>query len=232
VRRYGFHGTSHAFVAKHVARELGRPLAELNLITLHLGNGASATAIAGGESIDTSMGLTPLEGLVMGTRAGDIDPGLILHLARHAKMSIDGIDRSLHTEAGLVGLCGVGDMRDALAREAAGDQKARLALEVYTYRIRKYIGAYTAALARVDAIVFTAGVGENSPEIRERICEGLRSLGVELDEARNRASGESSRPVHREGAAVQVWVVPTNEELEIAEQALQCVRGDGSPQSR
>jgi acetate kinase len=123
-------------------------------------------------------------------------------------------------------------MRDALAREAAGDQKARLALEVYTYRIRKYIGAYTAALARVDAIVFTAGVGENSPEIRERICEGLRSLGVELDEDRNRASGKISRPIHREGAAVQVWVVPTNEELEIAEQALQCVRGDDSPQSR
>ncbi len=224
VRRYGFHGTSHAYVAKQVARELGRPLDELNLIVLHLGNGASATAIANGKSVDTSMGLTPLEGLVMGTRGGDLDPGVIVHLVRHAGMSIDQIDASLNHDSGLSGLCGIGDVRDVLQREAAGDERARLALDVYTYRMRKYIGAYMAALGQVDAIVFTAGVGEKSPDIRERACKGLEALGVELDEARNRADATGARPIHRRGARIAVWVVPTNEELEIAEQTLRCVR--------
>jgi acetate kinase len=227
VRRYGFHGTSHAYVAKQAARELGRPLDELNLIVLHLGNGASVTAIANGKSVDTSMGLTPLEGLVMGTRGGDIDPGVIVHLARHAGMNIDGIDASLNEECGLFGLCGVGDMRDVLRREAAGDAPARLALDVYAYRLRKYIGAYMAALGHVDAIVFTAGVGENSPDIRERACEGLKALGVELDEARNRARATGARPIHRQGAPLAVWIVPTNEELEIAEQTLRCIQSAG-----
>ena len=225
VRRYGFHGTSHAYVAKQTARQLGRPLETLNLIVLHLGNGASAAAVAGGKSVDTSMGLTPLEGLVMGTRGGDIDPGVILYMARLAGETIDDIYQSLNAGSGLLGLCGVGDMRDALQREAAGDEMARLALDVYTYRIRKYVGAYTAVLGRVDAIVFTAGVGENSPEIRERVCEGLQGLGVELDTSRNRAPSQGARPIHRERAAVGVWVVPTNEELEIAERALERVRG-------
>lgn len=221
VRRYGFHGTSHAYVAKQAARELGRPLEELNLIILHLGNGASVTAIANGKSVDTSMGLTPLEGLVMGTRSGDIDPGVIVHLARQAGMSIVEIDAGLNGASGLSGLCGVGDVRDVLQREAAGDARAGLALDVYTYRMRKYIGAYMAALGHVDGIVFTAGVGENSADIRERACEGLEGLGVQLDEARNRASTTGVRPIHREGAALAVLVVPTNEELEIAEQTLQ-----------
>ena len=225
VRRYGFHGTSHAYVAKQAARELGRPLEELNLIVLHLGNGASVTAIANGKSVDTSMGLTPLEGLVMGTRSGDIDPGVIVHLARQAGMSIEEIDAGLNGASGLSGLCGVGDVRDVLQREAAGDARARLALDVYTYRIRKYIGAYMAALGHVDGIVFTAGVGENSADIRERACEGLEGLGVQLDEARNRASATGVRPIHREGSALSVLVVPTNEELEIADQTLQCIRG-------
>jgi acetate kinase len=224
VRRYGFHGTSHAYVAKRLAHELDRPLEELNLVVLHLGNGASATAIASGKSVDTSMGLTPLEGLVMGTRAGDIDPGIIVHLVRHADTTVDDIDTSLNEASGLLGLCGVGDMRDALQREAGGDARARLALDVYTYRIRKYIGAYVAALGRVDAIVFTAGVGENSPEIRKRACQGLEALGIQLDEGRNRAPGKGARPVHRDGAPIAVWVVPTNEELEIAEQTLQRVQ--------
>lgn len=218
VRRYGFHGTSHAYVAKQIARELGRPLEELNLIVLHLGNGASVTAIANGKSLDTSMGLTPLEGLVMGTRGGDIDPGVLLHMAGHAGMGFDEIASSLNHESGLIGLCGAGDMRDILGREAAGDETARLALDVYVYRIRKYIGAYAAALGRVDAIVFTAGVGENSPDIRERACANLDAMGVRLDAARNQAPASGARPIHAEGATVAVWVVPTNEELEIAEQ--------------
>ena len=224
VRRYGFHGTSHAYVAKQAALHLGRPLGELNLIVLHLGNGASATAIANGKSVDTSMGLTPLEGLVMGTRAGDLDPGALIYLARQRGMTVDEINADLNAESGLAGLCGVGDVRDVLDREAAGDARAKLALGVYVYRIRKYIGAYMAALGRVDAIVFTAGVGENSPDIRERACTGLERLGVQIDETRNRAGGKGARAIHRKGASLAVLVVPTNEELEIAEQTLHCVR--------
>jgi len=228
VRRYGFHGTSVAYVAKQAAREIGRPLGELNLIVLHLGNGASVTAVANGKSVDTSMGMTPLEGLVMGTRSGDIDPGVIVHMARQAGMSVEEIDADLNGESGLSGLCGVGDVRDVLEREAAGDARARLALDVYAYRMRKYIGAYMAALGHVDGIVFTAGVGENSADIRERACEGLQRLGVQLDETRNRASARGARPIHREGAPVAVLVVPTNEELEIAEQTLQCIQTSGA----
>ena len=224
VRRYGFHGTSLAYVAKQAAHELHRPLGELNLIVLHLGNGASVTAIANGKSIDTSMGMTPLEGLVMGTRSGDLDPGVIVHMACQAGMTVEDIGEILNGESGLSGLCGVGDVRDVLKREAAGDTRARLALDVYTYRMRKYIGAYMAALGHVDGIVFTAGVGENSADIRERACEGLEGLGIQLDEARNRASAKRVRPIHREGAPVAVLVVPTNEELEIAEQTLRCIR--------
>lgn len=224
VRRYGFHGTSCAYVAKQAAREFGRPLQQLNLIVLHLGNGASVTAIENGRSVDTSMGLTPLEGLVMGTRGGDIDPGVIVHLVRHAGMSVEEVDAALNGESGLFGLCGFGDMRDVLEREAAGDMRARLALDVYIYRLRKYIGAYIAALSHVDGIVFTAGVGENSAEIRERACKGLEGLGVQLDEARNRASAKGVRTIHGEGAPVAILVVPTHEELEIAEQTLQCIQ--------
>ena len=224
VRRYGFHGTSHAYVAKQAAQTLGRPLDTLNLIVLHLGNGASATAIANGKSVDTSMGLTPLEGLVMGTRGGDIDPGALIYLARQRGMSVDEINADLNAESGLEGLCGVSDLRDVLQREAAGDERARLALDVYTYRLRKYIGAYMAVLGHVDAIVFTAGVGENSPDIRQRACAGLERLGVELDEPRNRLKTSENRAIQREGAAVAVLVIPTNEELEIAEQTLHCIR--------
>jgi len=224
IRRYGFHGTSHAYVAKQAARQLGRPLPELNFIILHLGNGASAAAVKNGRSVDTSMGLTPLEGLVMGTRGGDIDPGALVYLARQCGMSVDEINAALNGESGLEGLCGVSDMRDVLKREAAGDERARLALDVYAYRLRKYIGAYMAALGRVDAIVFTAGVGENSPDIRERACEGLGALGVQLDEDRNRSNATGARAIHREGASIALLVVPTNEELEIAEQTLRCIR--------
>jgi len=210
VRRYGFHGTSHSYVAKQAAAFLERPLEELNLIVLHLGNGASITAIAGGRSIDTSMGLTPLDGLVMGTRSGNLDPAVIFHVARQSGMS---------------GLCGVTDMRDALAHEEAGDERAALAIDIYTYRIRKYIGAFMAALGPVDAMAFTAGVGENSAVIRERACAGLEALGVQVDPDRNRAPGAGARAIHSAKSRVQVLVVPTNEELEIAEQTLRCIEG-------
>lgn len=232
VRRYGFHGTSHAFVAKQAARELGRPLEGLNLIVLHLGNGASIAAIENGRSVDTSMGLTPLEGLVMGTRSGDLDPGVILHLGRGEGMRFEEIDAALNEESGLNGLCGVGDVRDVLRREAAGDPRAALALDVYTYRIRKYIGAYMAVLGRLDAIVFTAGVGENSAEIRSRACKGLERFGVELDEAANRAEANRPRAIHRQDADVAVLVIPAHEELEIAEQTMQCIRGHVAPPKR
>ena len=225
VRRYGFHGTSHAYVAREAAAFLGRPPEELNLIVLHLGNGASACAIAGGRSVDTSMGLTPLEGLVMGTRSGDLDPAVVTHIARETGASLDQVEASLNKESGLLGLCGLSDLRDVLERESAGDGRAQLALDVYVYRIRKYLGAYTAALGRVDGVVFTAGVGENSPEIRERVCDGLESLGIRIDRARNREPADGTRAIHSEEGAVPVLVVPTNEELEIADQTLECIRG-------
>jgi acetate kinase len=225
VRRYGFHGTSHAYVARETARFLDRPLEDLNLIVLHLGNGASAAAIAGGRSVDTSMGLTPLEGLVMGTRSGDLDPAVIFHVARQAGLTLDEIDAALSEHSGLAGICGVGDMRDVLARGEAGDERAALALDVYAYRIRKYVGAYTAVLGRVDALAFTAGVGENSPAIRARACDGLEALGIRIDPELNRKAPSGVRAIHAPDAAVRILVVPTNEELEIAEQTLRYIAG-------
>ncbi len=229
VRRYGFHGTSHAFVARRAARFLDRPLADLDLITLHLGNGASAAAIQGGRSIDTSMGLSPLEGLVMGTRSGDVDPAVIFHLVRQAGMSLDEVDTLLNKRSGLRGLCGDNDLRTIEARAADGDETAELALEVYAYRIRKYLGAYTAALGGLDAVVFTAGVGENAAGVRARIAEGLGVLGITIDPDRNLAARVSEAPdgvvaLHPDGATVAVLAVATDEEREIADQSLQAIR--------
>lgn len=229
VRRYGFHGTSHHYVARRAAQLLGRPLASLDLVTLHLGNGASATAIHHGRSVDTSMGMTPLEGLVMGTRCGDIDPGAVLHLVRDASMRVDDVDAALRLHGGLEGLCGDGDMREVLRRVAGGDAEAALALDVYCYRVKKYVGAYLAVLGRADALVFTAGVGENSPVVRARCCEGLAGLGIALDRARNEAGATGEREIQAEGSSVKVLVIPTDEELEIAHQAVACVRGGDAP---
>ncbi len=227
VRRYGFHGTSHAFVSRAAAAHLERPIEALNLITLHLGNGASACAVAGGRSVETSMGLTPLEGLVMGTRSGDLDPAIVAHVAGETGQPREAVEAALNRESGLAGLCGAGDLRDVLEQEAAGDNRARLAVAVYVHRIRKYVGAYTAVLGRVDAIVFTAGVGENAPAIRERVCAGLEILGIRLDPERNRAAAAAgARAIHAEGSPVALLVVPTDEELEIAEQTLRCVQAD------
>ena len=222
VRRYGFHGTSHAYVAHRAAEHLGRPLEDLALITLHLGNGASATAIDGGRSVDTSMGLSPLEGLVMGTRSGDIDPAVVFHLLREADMSPDAVETLLNRRSGLAGLCGDNDLREIERRVTEGDAAARLALDVYCYRIRKYIGAYTAALGRLDAVVFTAGVGENSATVRAQVCRGLDVLGIAVDPDRNTTADADDGVVaiHADDAPVAVLVAATDEEREIAEQTL------------
>ena len=229
IRRYGFHGTSHGYVARKAAEHLGRPLGELDLVTLHLGNGCSAAAVAGGRCVDTSMGLTPLGGLVMGTRSGDLDPGIVAHLHREGGLDLDAIDTLLNKESGLKALAGSNDLREVHRRADAGDADAAEALEVFCYRIRCTVGAYAAALGGMDAVVFTAGIGENDADVRARVCAGLSGLGVRLDEARNTVRSREARTVSAGGSAVAVLVIPTNEELEIAEQALAVVRRAGSP---
>jgi len=217
VRRYGFHGTSHAYVAKQAAVMLGKPLEEANLITLHLGNGASATAIQKGRSIDTSMGLTPLEGLMMGTRSGDIDPAIIPFLSYNSDMRIDDIDTMLNKESGLKGICGTNDMREVIEQAEKGDEMSTLALEMYTYRIKKYIGAYTVALSHVDAIIFTGGIGEHAAKVREMVCTGLEaSIGLEIDSEKNRLKSSGNRAIHKEDSRIRLFVIQTDEELEIA----------------
>jgi acetate kinase len=220
IRRYGFHGTSHSYVSRETARVLGRPVAETNVITLHLGNGSSATAVRGGRSVATSMGLSPLSGLVMGTRSGDIDPSVVFHLHRVAGMSLDEIEALLTRRSGLLGLTGDNDMRTVLERAAAGDPAAKLAFDVYCRRLREYVGAYLAVLGRVDAITFTAGVGENSPQVRHGALHGLEALGITLDEDRNARNETIISP---DGSPVTVCVVPTEEELEIAEEARRAI---------
>ena len=223
IRRYGFHGTSHKYVSEQAAEFLGRPLAELKTIVLHLGNGASAAAIDGGRSIDTSMGLTPLEGLVMGTRSGDLDPAIIFHLHRQAGLGFDELDSLLNRGSGLLGLTGSGDMRDVQTAAAGGDAEAEAALAVWRHRIRHYVGAYIAQLGGLDALVFTAGVGENNALLRRRALAGLEFLGIEIDNDRNELHSRAARVISPEGARVTVLVIPTNEELEIARQALSVV---------
>jgi acetate kinase len=223
VRRYGFHGTSHKFVSERAAAFLGRPLEELKIIVLHLGNGASITAIDGGKSVDTSMGLTPLQGLVMGTRSGDIDPAVLVHLHRRAGLSIDELDDLLNKKSGLLGLTGSGDMRDVQQAAADGDEAALAALAVWRHRIKHYVGAYTAQLGGVDAIVFTAGVGENNALLRRRSLAGLEFLGIRIDDDRNELGSRAERRISPDGAGVEVLVIPTNEELEIARQSLAAI---------
>ncbi len=218
IRRYGFHGTSHAYVSRAAAELLGRPVEETNTVVLHLGNGASASAVAGGVCVETSMGLTPLEGLVMGTRSGDVDPAVVLHLARAGGMDADGIDDLLNRRSGLVGLCGDNDMREIGRRIGEGDEAARLAFDVYVHRLRKYVGAYCAVLGRVDAVVFTAGVGENSPAVREAALRGLDAFGIEVDPLLNSVRAKAARLVSTPSSRTAVAVVPTDEELEIARQ--------------
>lgn len=223
VRRYGFHGTSHKYVSEEAARFLGRPHEELKQIVFHLGNGASVTAIDGGRSVQTSMGLTPLEGLVMGTRSGDVDPGVLFHLARTAGFTIDDLDALLNRRSGLAGLAGRSDMRDILAGVAQKDAAATLAFEVYIRRLRSYAGSYIALLGGVDVISFTAGVGENAVLVRQEALATLGFLSVRLDPARNEAPARGIRRISADDSRVDVLVVPTNEELEIARETLTLV---------
>lgn len=219
VRRYGFHGSSHAWASRRAAEVLARPLDSLRTVVLHLGAGASACAVGGGRSIDVSMGMTPLEGLVMATRSGDLDPGVVLFLQRSLGMGIDEVDRLLNRESGLAGLCGDADLREVLRRADEGDAAARLALDVYVYRIAKQVGAYAVALGGLDAVVFTAGVGERSPRIRREVCERLGLFGAVLDPAANEAPSNADRAIHAPTSRVALLVVAANEELQIAREA-------------
>jgi acetate kinase len=229
IRKYGFHGTSHAYVAKEAARHLGRPLEELKMITCHLGNGCSITAFERARSIDTSMGFTPLEGLVMGTRSGDLDPALALYLVKDLGMSPDGADDLLNQESGLKGLCGERDMRDIEAQARQGGEAAQTAIDVFVYRIQKYIGAYTAALGGVDAIVFTAGIGENSPYIRREVLRPFGYLGLRIDEMKNQ---EGQTVFSCADSAVCAMRVPTNEELVIARDTCSLIPCKENPTER
>jgi acetate kinase len=221
VRRYGFHGTSHCFVSKAAARWLGRPLEELNLISLHLGNGCSAAAIRGGASVDTSMGMTPLQGLMMGTRSGDIDPALPFFLQREAQMGSGEVEYMLNQRSGLKGICSLSDMREV---NQSPDADARLAEKMFAYAIKKYIGAYYAVLGRVDALLFTGGIGEHAALIRRLVCEGLEGLGLILDPAANAETSGECSSISTTASPVRILVVPTDEELEIAISTAELVR--------
>ena len=217
IRRYGFHGTSHRFVTQRAAEILGIQLDRFNCITCHLGNGCSLTAVQGGKSVDTSLGMTPLEGLVMGTRSGDIDPAIVFHLCEREGMTLAEVDTLLNKKSGLLGLSGVSnDMREIFKAAEEGNARAQLAIDVFAYRAKKYIGAYFAVLGRVDAVIFTGGIGENAVEIRARICEGLDSLGLKLDPDRNVNCRAEEGIISPENSPVRIMVVPTNEELLIA----------------
>lgn len=225
IRRYGFHGTSHQYVAEKTARVLGRRVEDLSTIVLHLGNGASASAVRGGVPIDTSMGLTPLEGLVMGTRSGDVDPAVVFHLARNAGMSVNEIDTLLNKRSGIKGLSGVNDFRELRSLIEEGDAGAQLAFDVYVHRLKKYVGAYLAVLGQVDVVAFTAGVGENDAVVRAAVCEGLERFGIAVDPERNAVRGHEPRIVSPEWTPTLVMVVPTMEELAIARQCVEAVEG-------
>ena len=227
VRRYGFHGTSHRYTAYRYRQLTGTTREATRIITLHLGNGASACAISGGQSIDTSMGFTPLEGLVMGTRSGDLDPAILDYISVKEGLSLHEIDQMLNKQSGLLGVSGLtADMRELLAEEAEhGDRRARLAIDLFCYRIRKYIGAYLAAMNGADAIVFTGGIGENAPDIRSRICADMEWLGVSVEAAKNDALVGGEGRFDRDGARVQLWAIPTDEELLIARDTWRVVTG-------
>lgn len=217
IRRYGFHGTSHKYVSEQAAKFLGRPLDELKIVSCHIGNGASITAVQNGKSVDTSMGMTPLEGLMMGTRSGDIDPAIVPFVITKEDLTLAEVNSMMNKHSGLLGISGIsGDMREVTEAMENGNDYARLAIDMYVYKIKKTIGAYIAAMNGVDAILFTAGVGENADLIRERVCEGLTFLGVELDPALNAERSKKERRISTQRSKVDVLVIPTNEELMIA----------------
>ncbi|HEX5624054.1 MAG TPA: acetate kinase, partial [Sulfuricurvum sp.] len=223
IRRYGFHGTSHRYIATTAASYLNQPLDSLNLITFHLGNGDSVCAVQNGKSIDTSMGFTPLEGLIMGTRCGDLDPEIILYLQRHKGMSIEMIDQMLNKESGLKGICGVSDMRDVIALGKQGNQRAILAIDMFTYHAKKYLGSYMAILKDVDAIVFTGGIGEHSALIREKILANMEPFGILLDREKNLVVQTDPLEISADGSAVKLIVIHTDEEREIARETIKTI---------
>lgn len=227
VRRYGFHGTSHRSIAYRYRQLTGRAREATRIITLHLGNGASACAISSGDSIDTSMGFTPLEGLVMGTRSGDLDPAILDFVAAKEGMSMREMDTMLNKQSGLLGISGLtADMRELLAEESENaDRRARLAIDLFAYRVKKYLGAYLAAMNGADAIVFSAGIGENSPDVRARICRGLEWLGIAFDPAKNSALVGKEGRFDADGSRIELWVIPTDEELLIARDTWRVVTG-------
>jgi len=217
IRRYGFHGTSHRYVSQVAAEVLGKPAPEVNLITLHLGNGCSAAAVRGGKCVDTSLGMTPLEGLVMGTRSGDVDPAIVFHLVRTLGMTVDEVDDLLNRKSGLLGVSGVSnDMREVTEAARGGHERAALAIRLFCHRLRKYVGAYTAELGRVDALVFTGGIGENAAHVRQETCDGLATLGYVLDADANAAPADGPRDVAAAGSPSRILVIPTDEEAMIA----------------
>ena len=220
IRRYGFHGTSHRYVAQQAAAMLGKAEDAVNLVTLHLGNGCSMAAVRGGKCIDTSMGMTPLAGVMMGTRSGDIDPAILPFLMKEKGLNMNEIDSMLNKQSGLKGVCGMNDMRDIHAAVDQGDKKAALALDMFVYRIKKYIGAYYAVTGPLDALVFTAGIGENDDVVRQRVCSGLEHLGIRIDTAKNAGRKKTATAVQADGSSVAILVIPTNEELAIAQATL------------
>jgi acetate kinase len=231
VRRYGFHGTSHLYVSREAARYLGKAPNNTNLITLHLGNGASCAAIRQGESIDTTMGLTPLEGLIMGTRSGDIDPALHFFIMKEMGMSAKELEKTLNSQGGLKGICGLNDMREIQKQAELGTERSILALDMFCYGIKKYIGAYFAVIGRLDAIVFTGGIGENSATVRSKVCSGLEHMGISLDEGRNLAVSGNIAEIQKEGASIKILVIKTDEEREIARQTINVINKAGSEHS-
>lgn len=228
IRKYGFHGTSHDYVTGELVRLMPTTAKPLRVVSFHLGNGSSVAAVRGGVAVDTSMGLTPLAGLVMGTRSGDIDPSVVLYLQREAGLSPEEVDEVLNRKSGLLGLSGHSDMRDLDEQADHGNPDALHALDVWTWRARHYLGAYLAHLGGLDAIVFTGGIGENSPELRSRIVSGLDELGITMDEKENQASAREPRSISAGNSAVSLWVIPTNEELYIARRAVDCVNSSSS----
>jgi len=225
LRRYGFHGTSHKFIAHATAEFLGKPPEKTNLISLHLGNGCSMAAIRNGKSVDTTMGVTPLEGLMMGTRSGDLDPAAVEYIMGQTGMDVHEVTTALNKKSGLKGLCGVNDMREIVEAAAGGNPEAETALQMFAYRIQKYIGAYMAVVPNLDAIVFTAGIGENSDPIRARVCKGLEHLGIRLDAEKNAERSDQPREIQEKGAPLPILVIPTNEELQIALETKQIIEG-------
>jgi acetate kinase len=227
IRRYGFHGTSHAYVSKAAAAFDGRPAESLRIITAHLGNGCSITAVKGGKSYDTSMGLTPLEGVIMGTRSGDLDPAVIFHIMKIKGLGYQDVDNLLNKKSGVLGLAGIGssDLRDVEEAANKGNAQCKQALDIYAYRIRKYIGAYLASLGGLDILVFTAGAGENSSTLRASVLEGMEGLGFKLDKAKNEVRSQDIRVISADDSPYKIMVVPTNEELAIAEFTVEVLGG-------